>query len=132
MSAGKVNDVWEILAVFLDSVSGVYVFRIALSVGLDPPVIQGVGSENTLDPAWLVIYMVGSHSGIITGIRHGQYSSAFPAGVTIASTWDEDLAYARGFAMGVEHRGKGVDVQLGPVSGPLGLFPEGKSNRPCR
>lgn len=27
--------------------------------------------------------------------------------------------------MGVEHRGKGVDIQLGPVSGPLGLFPEG-------
>ncbi|KAF3171695.1 hypothetical protein TWF225_010550 [Orbilia oligospora] len=62
------------------------------------------------------------------GIRFGQYSSAFPAGVTIASTWDDDLAYARGFAMGVEHRGKGVDVQLGPVSGPLGLFPEGGRN----
>ncbi|KAK6520542.1 hypothetical protein TWF506_000794 [Arthrobotrys conoides] len=62
------------------------------------------------------------------GIRFGQYSSAFPAGVTIASTWDDDLAYARGLAMGVEHRGKGVDVQLGPVSGPLGLFPEGGRN----
>ncbi|RVD82579.1 uncharacterized protein DFL_007001 [Arthrobotrys flagrans] len=62
------------------------------------------------------------------GIRFGQYSSAFPAGVTIASTWDDDLAYARGFAMGMEHRGKGVDVQLGPVSGPLGLFPEGGRN----
>ncbi|KAF3312915.1 hypothetical protein TWF173_006498 [Orbilia oligospora] len=62
------------------------------------------------------------------GIRFGQYSSAFPAGVTIAATWDDDLAYARGFAMGVEHRGKGVDVQLGPVSGPLGLFPEGGRN----
>ncbi|KAF3923465.1 Beta-glucosidase [Orbilia brochopaga] len=30
--------------------------------------------------------------------------------------------------MGVEHRGKGVDVQLGPVSGPLGYFPEGGRN----
>ncbi|EPS37355.1 hypothetical protein H072_8969 [Dactylellina haptotyla CBS 200.50] len=62
------------------------------------------------------------------GIRFGLYSSAFPAGVTIASTWDDELAYRRGFAMGMEHRGKGVDVQLGPVSGPLGLFPEGGRN----
>ncbi|EWC46548.1 hypothetical protein DRE_04271 [Drechslerella stenobrocha 248] len=62
------------------------------------------------------------------GIRFGQYSSAFPAGVTIASTWDEGLAYRRGYAMGVEHRAKGVDIQLGPVSGPLGLFPEGGRN----
>ncbi|KAJ6260554.1 hypothetical protein Dda_4780 [Drechslerella dactyloides] len=62
------------------------------------------------------------------GIRLGLYSSAFPAGVTIASTWDEGLAYRRGFAMGMEHRGKGVDIQLGPVSGPLGLFPEGGRN----
>ncbi|KAK6543054.1 hypothetical protein TWF694_006981 [Orbilia ellipsospora] len=62
------------------------------------------------------------------GIRFGQYSSAFPAGVTIASTWDTNLAYRRGFAMGTEHRGKGVDIQLGPVSGPLGRFPEGGRN----
>ena len=27
--------------------------------------------------------------------------------------------------MGEEHRGKGVDVQLGPVCGPLGRAPEG-------
>jgi hypothetical protein len=27
--------------------------------------------------------------------------------------------------MGQEHRGKGVDVQLGPVVGPLGRNPKG-------
>lgn len=30
--------------------------------------------------------------------------------------------------MGEEHRGKGVDVQLGPVAGPLGLFTDGGRN----
>jgi beta-glucosidase len=30
--------------------------------------------------------------------------------------------------MGEEHRGKGVDVQLGPVAGPLGRVPEGGRN----
>ena len=34
----------------------------------------------------------------------------------------------RGNAMGMEHRGKGVDMQLGPVAGPLGRVPEGGRN----
>jgi beta-glucosidase-like glycosyl hydrolase len=35
---------------------------------------------------------------------------------------------SRGNAMGSEHRDKGVDVQLGPVAGPLGRAPEGGRN----
>ena len=30
--------------------------------------------------------------------------------------------------MGAEHKAKGVNVQLGPVAGPLGTFPEGGRN----
>jgi beta-glucosidase len=30
--------------------------------------------------------------------------------------------------MGEEHRGKGVDVQLGPVAGPIGRSPDGGRN----
>ncbi len=30
--------------------------------------------------------------------------------------------------MGAEHRGKGVDVELGPVAGPVGRSPEGGRN----
>ena len=56
------------------------------------------------------------------------YSSAFPAGVNVAATWNKGLAFARGQAMGAEHRGKGVDVQLGPVAGPLGRAPAGGRN----
>jgi hypothetical protein len=32
--------------------------------------------------------------------------------------------------MGQEHRGKGVDVQLGPVVGPLGRNPKGGVSLP--
>ncbi|KAL8726209.1 MAG: hypothetical protein Q9181_006139 [Wetmoreana brouardii] len=62
------------------------------------------------------------------GVRNTDYNSAFPAGVNVAATFDRGLAYARGQAMGQEHRGKGVDIQLGPVAGPLGRSPEGGRN----
>uniref|UniRef100_UPI003CC92269 beta-glucosidase n=1 Tax=Thermoascus aurantiacus TaxID=5087 RepID=UPI003CC92269 len=62
------------------------------------------------------------------GVRFADYVSAFPAGVNVAATWDKNLAYLRGKAMGEEHRGKGVDVQLGPVAGPLGRHPDGGRN----
>ncbi|KAL8961817.1 MAG: hypothetical protein Q9193_001682 [Seirophora villosa] len=62
------------------------------------------------------------------GIRFTDYNSAFPAGVNVAATFDRGLAYARGQAMGQEHRGKGVDVQLGPVAGPLGRNAAGGRN----
>ncbi|KAF2030595.1 beta-glucosidase [Setomelanomma holmii] len=59
------------------------------------------------------------------GVRFADYVSAFPAGGTIAAAWDRGEWYRRGYQMGSEHRGKGVDVQLGPVVGPLGRNPKG-------
>lgn len=47
------------------------------------------------------------------------------AGVTIASTWDKDALYQRGFMMGNEFKGKGVNIGLLPVCGPLGKNPRG-------
>lgn len=57
------------------------------------------------------------------GIRNTENNSAFPAGVTAGATWDKDLMYARGVAIGEEARGKGINVQMGPVVGPLGRKP---------
>ncbi|KAK2767511.1 hypothetical protein FQN54_003668 [Arachnomyces sp. PD_36] len=62
------------------------------------------------------------------GVRFADYVSAFPSGVNVAATWDRHLAYLRGKAMGAEHRDKGVDVQLGPVAGPIGRSPDGGRN----
>lgn len=66
------------------------------------------------------------------GVRFADYVSAFPSGGTIAAAWDRGEWYLRGYQMGSEHRAKGVDVQLGPVVGPLGRNPKGgvsNSNR---
>lgn len=62
------------------------------------------------------------------GVRFADLVSAFPAGINVAATWSRGLALQRGAAMGAEHRDKGVDVQLGPVAGPLGRSPQGGRN----
>ncbi|KAL1643092.1 hypothetical protein SLS58_005061 [Diplodia intermedia] len=62
------------------------------------------------------------------GVRYAANVSALPAGVQAASTWDRELIYQRGLALGKEAKGLGVHVQLGPVAGPLGKYPEGGRN----
>ncbi|OAA56347.1 beta-glucosidase 1 precursor [Niveomyces insectorum RCEF 264] len=62
------------------------------------------------------------------GVRDTDFNSVFSSGQTVAATFDRQLLYARGLAMGQEHRGKGVTVQLGPVAGPIGRAPEGGRN----
>lgn len=72
------------------------------------------------------------------GVRFADYASVFSSGQSVAATFDRGLLYARGYAMGTEHKGKGVTVQLGPVAGPIGRSPEGGRNwegfspDPCR
>lgn len=63
------------------------------------------------------------------GVRAVDGTSAFPAQVNAASTWDINLIYQQALAMGAEFRGKGVNVALGPVAGgPLGRSPYGGRN----
>lgn len=62
------------------------------------------------------------------GVRDTDYNSVFSSGQSVAATFDRGLLYARGYAMGSEHKAKGVTVQLGPVAGPLGRSPEGGRN----
>ncbi|KAF2132296.1 glycoside hydrolase family 3 protein [Dothidotthia symphoricarpi CBS 119687] len=62
------------------------------------------------------------------GVRATDHNTAFPAGITTGATWDKDLIYRRGVAIGEEFRGKGVNVHLGPAVGPLGRKPRGGRN----
>ncbi|KAI5776999.1 beta-glucosidase-related glycosidase [Geopyxis carbonaria] len=63
-----------------------------------------------------------------TAIRLADYASVFPAGVTVASSWDRDWFYKRGYAMAEEFKGKGSHILLGPVAGPLGRSALGGRN----
>ena len=62
------------------------------------------------------------------GIRYTDHNSAFPAGINAAATFSRRLMRLRGEAMGAEFKGKGIDVQLGPVAGALGRVPQGGRN----
>ncbi|KAK0749889.1 glycoside hydrolase family 3 protein [Schizothecium vesticola] len=62
------------------------------------------------------------------GIRFTDQNSAFPAGINAGATFSRRLMRLRGEAMGEEFYGKGIDVQLGPASGPLGRVPQGGRN----
>lgn len=48
-------------------------------------------------------------------IRVASYASIFSAGVSAAASWDKDVMYERGLAMGAEFRGKGAHIYLGYV-----------------
>lgn len=62
------------------------------------------------------------------GLRGQEFVSAFPAGIHLAATWDRELMAKYGSAMGAEFVGRGVNVALGPVAGPLGRMARGGRN----
>ncbi|GMG31135.1 unnamed protein product [Aspergillus oryzae] len=62
------------------------------------------------------------------GVRGQEFVSAFPAGIHVAATWDRSLIYRYGHALGQEYQGKGINVALGPVAGPLGRLARGGRN----
>ncbi|KAK9469494.1 glycosyl hydrolase family 3 N terminal domain-containing protein [Lipomyces arxii] len=63
-----------------------------------------------------------------TGIRMTDFNSVFPAGLSVAATFNKNLMYLRGRAMGQENRAKGINAILGPCLGPIGRAPEGGRN----
>ncbi|OJD34359.1 glycoside hydrolase family 3 protein [Diplodia corticola] len=62
------------------------------------------------------------------GVKGTENNTAFTPGITVGATWNKDLMYARGEAIGEEFRGKGVNIHLGPTVGPLGRKPRGGRN----
>ena len=62
------------------------------------------------------------------GVRGQEFVSAFPAGIHVAATFDPDLMHRFGRALGDEFYGRGINVALGPVAGPLGRIARGGRN----
>ncbi|KAL0262517.1 hypothetical protein SLS55_001485 [Diplodia seriata] len=61
-------------------------------------------------------------------IRQAVYANVYPAGVSVASTWDRNAFYQRSHYMGKEFKAKGSQIALTPVVGPLGRDPYGGRN----
>ena len=49
------------------------------------------------------------------GLNDSETSTCFPSGATLANTWNRNLAYKFGKALGKEARSKGVNIILGPA-----------------
>lgn len=49
----------------------------------------------------------------LSAIHLADEASVFPAGLTAAATWDRNLLYKRGLALGAEFRGKDANIALG-------------------
>ncbi|EJD05236.1 glycoside hydrolase [Fomitiporia mediterranea MF3/22] len=61
------------------------------------------------------------------GVRDTDFATVFPAGINAATTWQRSLIRKRGIAMGQEHKGKGVNIALGPMMN-LGRVAQGGRN----
>lgn len=48
------------------------------------------------------------------GVRNNTKSTLYPAGILSASTWNRDLIYDMGRALGMDARARGVNILLGP------------------
>lgn len=63
-------------------------------------------------------------TSVASGPRHTDFVTQFPSAFTAAASFDRDLIEERARAIGKEFRGKGINVELGPVTGgPLGRSP---------
>lgn len=101
----------------------------------------GIVSGGYLSPAPACVGSIGpisrlNFSGICFSDGPSGYSrsdgvSVFPSGVIVAATWDRDLAYQRGVALGQEFRAKGAHVLLGCVIlSTSAYFPLNSTYRP--
>ncbi|KAI5120132.1 hypothetical protein M0805_001900 [Coniferiporia weirii] len=61
------------------------------------------------------------------GVRDTDFATVFPAGINAAATFQRSLIRQRGIAMGQEHKGKGVNIALGPMMN-LGRIAQGGRN----
>lgn len=62
------------------------------------------------------------------GVVYSTGVTSFPAGIHVAASWNEKLAYERAFAMGEEAKLLGVHALLGVEVGPLGKIPQAGRN----
>ncbi|KAH7924410.1 family 3 glycoside hydrolase [Leucogyrophana mollusca] len=93
--------------------------KVNLTTGIDGLCVGNIGA-------------VGGFPGLCLedsplGVRYTDFVTAFPAGITTASTWNRALMRTRGLYMGSEFKGKGAHVALGPMMN-MGRIAQGGRN----
>ena len=61
------------------------------------------------------------------GVRNDGPTTAYPAGFTLAATWDPELANAFGTGIGRDARARGVHIWLGPGVNPARIVQNGRN-----
>ncbi|KAJ4248098.1 hypothetical protein NW762_012868 [Fusarium torreyae] len=62
------------------------------------------------------------------GLRQGELTSTWPSGISVAASWNRELALQRAIGLGNEFANKSLNVIFGPVVGPLGRIATGGRN----
>ncbi|KAI1119900.1 glycoside hydrolase superfamily [Nemania abortiva] len=100
--------------------------KINMVTGTNP--LSALGCIGNIAPLPRLNFSGICYSDGASGINRADLVTVFPTGVTAGSTWDRDIIYRRGVAIGEEFRGKGYHAALAPVAGPLGRHPLGGRN----
>ncbi|KAJ3580052.1 hypothetical protein NPX13_g512 [Xylaria arbuscula] len=100
--------------------------KIDMVTGTDP--LSSLGCIGNIAPVPRLNFSGICYSDGASGVNRADLVTVFPTGVTTGSTWDKDIIYRRGVAIGQEFRGKGYHAALAPVAGPLGRHPLGGRN----
>lgn len=62
------------------------------------------------------------------GVRYTDFTSHYPSGLATGSTFNRDLMFLKGKALGKEFKHKNVHIALAPTIGPIGLKAQGGRN----
>lgn len=62
------------------------------------------------------------------GIRYADFVSHYPSGLATGSTFNRDLMFLKGKALGREFKYKNIHIALAPTIGPIGLKAQGGRN----
>lgn len=85
--------------------------------------IGNIAGNTRLGIPWL--FLQDGPAGV--RLASGNSTTALPAPITLAATWDVALARQYGSTMGAEARGKGVEVQLGPMMNLARVYQDGRA-----
>jgi beta-glucosidase len=85
--------------------------------------VGNIANNTRLGIPWL--FLQDGPAGV--RLQSGNSTTALPAPITLAATWDLTLARQYGSTMGMEARGKGVEVQLGPMMNMARAYQDGRA-----